>query len=122
MELQPLTGLRHQLLRHMKHIAHPIIGDSTHGKGPLNRALASFLGVQRMWLHAGALTVAHPHPGRRIYGAHRLTIILVSRDRLRRRFSTLRGPICVIRRSRPDPASAPANLGPPRAFGARSGS
>ncbi|MFA9201316.1 MAG: hypothetical protein ACEQR8_09060, partial [Cypionkella sp.] len=23
----------------MKHIAHPIIGDATHGKGPLNRAV-----------------------------------------------------------------------------------
>lgn len=63
-ELQPLTGRRHQLRRHMKHIAHPIIGDSTHGKGPLNRAVAGWLGVQRMWLHAGALTVSHPHTGR----------------------------------------------------------
>lgn len=63
-ELQPLTGRRHQLRRHMKHIAHPIIGDSTHGKGPLNRAVASFLGMQRMWLHAASLTVTHPHTGR----------------------------------------------------------
>ena len=62
-ELQPLTGRRHQLRRHMKHISHPIIGDSTHGKGPLNRAVASWLGVQRMWLHAASLTVIHPHSG-----------------------------------------------------------
>ena len=62
-ELQPLTGRRHQLRRHMKHISHPIIGDSTHGKGPLNRAVASFMGVQRMWLHAVSLTVIHPHSG-----------------------------------------------------------
>ena len=50
LELQPLTGRRHQLRRHMKHIAHPIIGDATHGKGPLNRAVAECLGVQRLWL------------------------------------------------------------------------
>lgn len=62
-ELQPLTGRRHQLRRHMKHIAHPIVGDATHGKGPLNRALAEWLGVQRLWLHAGVLALKHPVSG-----------------------------------------------------------
>jgi tRNA pseudouridine65 synthase len=62
-ELQPLTGRRHQLRRHMKHIAHPIIGDATHGKGPLNRTLASFLGVQRLWLHADTLAFTQPVSG-----------------------------------------------------------
>lgn len=59
-KLQPLTGRRHQLRRHLKHIAHPIIGDATHGKGPLNRAVAAFLGVQRLWLHAVRLEMIHP--------------------------------------------------------------
>lgn len=62
-ELQPLTGRRHQLRRHLKHINHPIIGDTTHGKGPLNRALAEWLGVQRMWLHARSLGLTHPNTG-----------------------------------------------------------
>ncbi|MDQ7744855.1 pseudouridine synthase [Hydrogenophaga pseudoflava] len=62
-ELQPLTGRRHQLRRHMKHIAHPIIGDATHGKGPLNRAVAGYLGMQRLWLHASVLLVTHPVSG-----------------------------------------------------------
>jgi tRNA pseudouridine65 synthase len=62
-ELQPLTGRRHQLRRHMKHLSHPIIGDSTHGKGPLNRAVAAFLGVQRLWLHALSMNLAHPAGG-----------------------------------------------------------
>jgi tRNA pseudouridine65 synthase len=44
----------------MKHIAHPIIGDATHGKGPLNRAVAAHLGLQRLWLHALALQLRHP--------------------------------------------------------------
>jgi len=63
LELQPETGRRHQLRRHCKHMAHPIIGDATHGKGPLNRALAGWLGVQRLWLHASALSLRHPHSG-----------------------------------------------------------
>ena len=62
-QLQPLTGRRHQLRRHMKHIAHPIIGDATHGKGPLNRAVASHLGVGRLWLHALGLQMVHPASG-----------------------------------------------------------
>ena len=61
--LQPLTGRRHQLRRHMKHIAHPILGDATHGKGPLNRAVAEQLGVGRLWLHAWQLGLRHPVTG-----------------------------------------------------------
>lgn len=62
-ELQPLTGRRHQLRRHMKHIAHPIMGDATHGKGPLNRAVAGHLGTSRLWLHALSLQLMHPVNG-----------------------------------------------------------
>ena len=61
--LEPLTGRRHQLRRHMKHIAHPIIGDATHGKGPLNRAVADLIGLQRLWLHAESLELPHPVTG-----------------------------------------------------------
>jgi tRNA pseudouridine65 synthase len=61
--LEPLTGRRHQLRRHMKHIAHPILGDATHGKGPLNRAVAELLGLQRLWLHAESLELPHPVSG-----------------------------------------------------------
>ncbi len=63
LELQPLTGRRHQLRRHCKHMAHPIIGDATHGKGPLNRAVAAHLGEQRLWLQAGRLSLTHPVTG-----------------------------------------------------------
>ena len=47
----------------MKHIAHPIIGDATHGKGPLNRAVAGYLGMQRLWLHASSQALRHPVSG-----------------------------------------------------------
>jgi len=56
-EVVPLTGRRHQIRRHFKHVAHPVIGDSTHGKGGHNRAVAEWLGVQRLWLHASRLVV-----------------------------------------------------------------
>ncbi|GAA6118058.1 pseudouridine synthase [Acidovorax sp. FG27] len=59
----PETGRRHQIRRHLKHIAHPIIGDATHGKGPLNRWWAERLGGQRLWLHAWRLQVPHPVTG-----------------------------------------------------------
>jgi tRNA pseudouridine65 synthase len=60
LELEPLTGRRHQLRRHCKHIAHPLVGDTTHGKGAHNRAVAQWLGVQRLWLHCAAMQL----PGR----------------------------------------------------------
>jgi tRNA pseudouridine65 synthase len=60
LELRPLTGRRHQIRRHLKHIAHPVIGDSTHGKGPLNRAVSEHLGIARLWLHAESLELVMP--------------------------------------------------------------
>ena len=66
LEAEPLQGRRHQIRRHLKHIAHPILGDATHGKGPLNRAVAAHLGLQRLWLHARQLTLEHPVSGQRL--------------------------------------------------------
>ncbi|MFG6465769.1 pseudouridine synthase [Roseateles sp. BYS87W] len=63
LEVAPRQGRRHQIRRHLKHMAHPILGDATHGKGPLNRAVAAYLGVQRLWLHAAELTLQHPVTG-----------------------------------------------------------
>lgn len=59
---EPATGRRHQIRRHFKHIAHPLVGDTTHGKGAHNRAVAGWLGVQRLWLHCEWMELA----GRRI--------------------------------------------------------
>src|SRR5690606_10797562 len=50
--------------RHLKHIAHPILGDATHGKGPLNRWWAARLGLARLWLHAWQISLPHPVHGR----------------------------------------------------------
>jgi len=54
-EVEPLSGRRHQIRRHFKHIAHPLVGDTTHGKGVHNRAVAAWLGTSRLWLHASRL-------------------------------------------------------------------
>lgn len=62
-EASPHTGRRHQIRRHLKHVAHPIIGDATHGKGSHNRWWAAQLGLQRLWLHAWSLSLPHPRSG-----------------------------------------------------------
>jgi hypothetical protein len=33
-------------------LAHPVVGDTTHGKGEHNRAVAQWPGTRRLWLHA----------------------------------------------------------------------
>jgi tRNA pseudouridine65 synthase len=61
--LQPRTGRKHQLRRHMKHLGYPIIGDSTHGKGVHNRYFANAYGCRRLLLACTALRFAHPESG-----------------------------------------------------------
>lgn len=58
--LRPLTGRKHQLRRHLKHIFHPIVGDTTYGDKKQNRAVQANLGVSRLLLHARQLTIMHP--------------------------------------------------------------
>lgn len=62
-ELLPVTGRRHQLRRHMKHVFHPIIGDTTYGDGVHNRYFREHLAGNRLLLSAIELTVAHPVSG-----------------------------------------------------------
>lgn len=60
---RPVTGRRHQLRRHLKHISHPIIGDSSYGKGPHNRAFVRTFGESRLYLHASQMILPHPVTG-----------------------------------------------------------
>lgn len=66
LELEPVTGRRHQLRRHLKHIAHPIIGDATYGKGRHNRFFAAQLACPRLLLACTELRFTHPENGRAI--------------------------------------------------------
>lgn len=59
-ELKPQTGRKHQLRRHMKHIFHPILGDSKHGDLHQNRAFTAYFGIKRLMLHASSLNIIHP--------------------------------------------------------------
>jgi tRNA pseudouridine65 synthase len=63
MELEPLSGRWHQLRRHLKHIAHPIIGDATHGKGSHNRLFQELFDCRRLLLAAIEMRLEHPVSG-----------------------------------------------------------
>lgn len=65
--LEPYTGRRHQLRRHMKHIAHPIIGDATHGKGIHNRFFQTQFGCHRLLLACTDIHFRHPENGRAMH-------------------------------------------------------
>lgn len=60
LELLPETGRRHQIRRHLKHVAHPVIGDATYGKGRHNRLFGSVFGNDRLLLACVELRVEHP--------------------------------------------------------------
>ena len=57
-ELTPHTGRRHQLRRHLATASHPIVGDSTYGKGRHNRLFADLFGVRRLLLACTRLAFA----------------------------------------------------------------
>ncbi|MGD8171189.1 tRNA pseudouridine(65) synthase TruC [Vibrio sp. TRT 21S02] len=60
MELKPLTGRKHQLRRHMAHLRHPIVGDTTHGDGKHNKLFREVYDSHRLLLHASKLVFTHP--------------------------------------------------------------
>jgi tRNA pseudouridine65 synthase len=61
LELTPVTGRQHQLRRHLKHIAHPIIGDANWGKGVHNRFFQQRFGCHRLLLACTQICLNHPH-------------------------------------------------------------
>jgi tRNA pseudouridine65 synthase len=66
LDLEPLSGRRHQLRIHMERISHPIIGDTTHGDGEHNRIFRQHFGIRRLMLHAQRLCIEHPASGRQL--------------------------------------------------------
>lgn len=64
--LSPQTGRKHQLRRHMAHINHPIVGDTTHGDGKHNRFIRESFGFKGLALCAVYLNVKHPVSGKRL--------------------------------------------------------
>jgi tRNA pseudouridine65 synthase len=62
-EARPHTGRLHQIRRHLKHIACPLIGDVRYGKGEHNRLWRDRFALHRLALHCTSLSVAHPDGG-----------------------------------------------------------
>ena len=65
-ELFPQTGRKHQLRRHLKHLFHPIMGDTKYGDLHQNRALSEHSGVNRLMLHSHFLHFIHPKTSQKI--------------------------------------------------------
>jgi tRNA pseudouridine65 synthase len=61
LEVQPQTGRMHQIRKHMKHIFHPIVGDTTHGDGKHNQLFREQFDVSRLLLVATELGFQHPY-------------------------------------------------------------
>jgi tRNA pseudouridine65 synthase len=58
-EARPTTGRLHQIRRHLRHVRHPILGDTTWGDNQANRVVRG-LGVHRLALHAARLGFTPP--------------------------------------------------------------
>jgi 23S rRNA pseudouridine1911/1915/1917 synthase len=58
-EVRLETGRTHQIRAHFAAIGHPLVGDSTYGKGEL-------YGLSRQFLHAHRLGFTHPSSGERV--------------------------------------------------------
>lgn len=66
LQVKPLTGRNHQIRRHMKHIFHPVVGDTTYGDGRHNDFFRSNFNCRRLLLHAHAIEFMHPHTNGRL--------------------------------------------------------
>ncbi|ROS04649.1 tRNA pseudouridine65 synthase [Sinobacterium caligoides] len=58
-----LTGRKHQLRRHFKHLSHPIIGCPKYGKSSHNHYFAEQLMAPRLLLHSYRMAMKHPQTG-----------------------------------------------------------
>jgi len=65
-EAVPHTGRRHQLRRHLHHITHPVVGDTSYGRTEHNQLFRDRFGCDRLLLAAVSLVVPHPVTGARV--------------------------------------------------------
>lgn len=64
-EAQPETGRYRQIRKHLHHVSHHLVGDTSHGRGDHNHLWRMHFGMHRMLLHAWQLELMHP-----VSGAH----------------------------------------------------
>lgn len=63
---RPQTGRKHQIRRHLRHLGHPIIGDSTYGAGKHNRFFAERFQFRRLMLACTEMSFPHPRTEQKI--------------------------------------------------------
>jgi tRNA pseudouridine65 synthase len=59
-EAKPHTGRKHQIRKHLKHLFHPVIGDTTYGDGKYNRVFKTEFNNSSLFLCAYELNFFHP--------------------------------------------------------------
>ena len=59
-EVKPTTGRMHQIRKHLSHVNHPIIGDTTHGCNKQNKLFREKWEMSTLLLHASKLSFNHP--------------------------------------------------------------
>ena len=64
--VKPHTGRRHQIRRHLAGLSYPLIGDTTHGRGELNRYFRQRFSCHRLLLAAIELSLVHPYEDRQL--------------------------------------------------------
>ena len=62
-EVRLITGRTHQIRVHLKHLGHPVLGDSLYGSSSLNQKK----GFARQLLHAHTIRFIHPFTGQPLY-------------------------------------------------------
>ncbi|MFN8606965.1 MAG: pseudouridine synthase [Vulcanimicrobiota bacterium] len=66
-EARPISGRRHQIRRHLSHLAHPVIGDSAHGDLAHNRFFRYVWGMGNLFLASRSLELVHPVTGQSLF-------------------------------------------------------
>lgn len=59
-EASPVTGRKHQVRRHLRHINHPVIGDINYGSSKHNRYFEKEFGIKRLYLTCIEMSFTHP--------------------------------------------------------------
>ena len=72
------TGRTHQIRRHFAAIGHPIVGDRRYGDFPFNREARAQWGLDRLFLHAERIQLAHPIHGGNLRAASPLPLPLLA--------------------------------------------
>lgn len=68
-ECVPKTGRHHQIRLHLKHLRHPVVGDTAHGDRAHNRYFSEHFQPRAMYLHSASLGFLHPDGKPRFFEA-----------------------------------------------------